>query len=257
MVQTEARIILNKRIKGNYWQCLFSCPPIAQTAMPGQFINIRVASGQRPFLRRPFSIHDVEGERVRILYEVLGEGTRSLSARKSGEYLNCLGPLGNGFFFPPGRKEFFVFVGGGMGVAPLVYLSKKIKSGEKTVLIGGRCKKDLLCEKEFKDCGCDVRISTDDGSAGLKGRVTGLLENYLREKRENTKKVWVYACGPTPMLKAVCALPRNPGVTLQVSLEEHMSCGIGACLGCVVKTKKGLERVCKEGPVFYAQDLIW
>ena len=254
----KAKIISNKRFKGSYWHCILSCPLISKKAKPGQFINMQISQGLRPFLRRPFSIHNIDKERIEILYQVIGEGTKLLSARKPRETLDVIGPLGNGFQLPRDKRSVFIIVGGGIGVAPLLYLSKKIKSENKFCLIGAKTKKEILCEKEFKDAGCNVRISTDDGSTGFKGRVTDLLKYFLNKNRSiKADAVKVYACGPKPMLEAVSHLSVIKGIKSQVSLEEHMSCGIGACLGCVVKTKNGLERVCKEGPVFFAQDLIW
>ncbi|HPL82655.1 MAG TPA: dihydroorotate dehydrogenase electron transfer subunit [Candidatus Omnitrophota bacterium] len=258
MVQINSRIINNKRFKGHYWHCIFEAPLIAKIAIPGQFIDIKLSRNLEPFLRRPFSIHNISGNKVEILYEVLGIGTKILSAGKKGEYLDIIGPLGNGFTYQnqansPAQKT--IIVAGGIGAAPLLYLSRKIKAENKIVLIGARTKEQVLCEKEFKESGCFVKIATDDGSAGFKGRVSGLLKLVL--KREDSKSTVIYACGPKPMLKAVAEIAGDKNIPAQVSMEEHMSCGIGACLGCVVKTKKGLERVCKEGPVFDAQYLIW
>ncbi len=282
MVQVKAKIIHNKKLKGNYWHSVFDAPLIAKEAKPGQFLNIKLSDSLKPFLRRPFSIHNICGGKLEILYEVLGEGTKILSERKKGEYLDIIGPLGNGFDYsrthalPAGRQELMnsrtILVAGGMGVAPLLFLSEEIKTKDKIALIGARAKAQVLCEKEFKNSGCDVKIATDDGSSGFKGRVTQLLEQVLLKdlracalpapplagpagRQKLTSRI--YACGPKPMLKAVSNMARKYKIPAQVSMEEHMSCGIGACLGCVVKTKKGLERVCKEGPVFEAQDIIW
>jgi dihydroorotate dehydrogenase electron transfer subunit len=258
MAQRDSRIISNKRFQGNYWHCIFDAPLIAKIAKPGQFINIKLSRNLEPFLRRPFSIHNISGNKVEILYEVLGPGTKILSAGKKGEYLDIIGPLGNGFTYSTKAKsssQKIIIVAGGIGAAPLLYLSRKIKAEHKIVLIGARTKEEVLCEKEFKKSGCFVKIATDDGSDGFKGRVSGLLKLAL--KVLDSKSAVIYACGPKPMLKAVADIAGEKNIPAQVSMEEHMSCGIGACLGCVVKTKKGLERVCKEGPVFDAQYLIW
>jgi dihydroorotate dehydrogenase electron transfer subunit len=134
-------------------------------------------------------------------------------------------------------------------------LAEQIKIKNKIALIGARTKEQLLCEKEFKNAGCDVKIATDDGSLGFKGKVTDLLRSL--PSVINYQPSVIYACGPKLMLKAVCGIHLKYNIPVQVSLEEHMSCGIGACLGCVVKTKNGLERVCQEGPVFDAGKLIW
>ena len=162
-----------------------------------------------------------------------------------------------------------------MGIAPLLFLAKQLKSKEKIALIGIRNKNQVLCEKEFKDLGWYVKIATDDGSVGFKGRVTDLLINILQANRQILrraqdaspkdaersrsagKQATLYACGPKPMLKEVCSISLKYKIPAEVSLEEHMSCGIGACLGCVVQTKEGYKRVCKEGPVFSAKDIVW
>ncbi|MFH0855618.1 MAG: dihydroorotate dehydrogenase electron transfer subunit [Candidatus Omnitrophota bacterium] len=262
--QMEARILSQTRIKGNYWHSELLAPRIAKNALPGQFINIRVSDNFDPFLRRPISIHGVSATSVRIFYEVVGKATEALAQKKAGESLDIIGPLGNGFDF--GKRmagnEKQVLVAGGMGVAPLMFAAQRLMENEKRktkgrviVLIGARRKDDLLCANDFKKLGCDVRIATDDGSNGFKGRVSDLLEHLL--SAIDYRLSAVYACGPKPMLQAVADISNEYGLAAQLSLEEHMSCGIGACLGCVVKTKAGLKRVCKEGPVFLAKDLAW
>lgn len=256
-MQIKAKIISNKALRASYWHCVISAASIASRARPGQFINIKVTDGLKPLLRRPFSVHNINGENMEVIYDVIGEGTRAFSQRRVGEYLDIIGPSGNGFSLPASSKRLLVFVGGGIGVAPLFFLARKAKAKNKIVLVGSRSKGQVLCEKEFKNSGCDVKISTDDGSLGLKGRVTDLLKDILDSKIAEENAVLIYACGPRPMLKVVSRLAAQYGLPAQVSLEEHMGCGIGACLGCVVKTKNGLERVCKEGPVFNASDLIW
>ena len=258
MIQIKNKVILNKKFSGNYWHCIFEAPLLAKISKPGQFLNIKLSDGPNPLLRRPFSIHNVFGSKLEILYEVLGEGTKTLANRKKGEYLDILGPLGNGFDYQQTHKpsnQKVILVAGGIGVAPLLFLSKKIKAKNKIALIGARSKKQVLCEKEFKSLGCIVKVATDDGSTGFKGRATELLRRNLNTM--DHKLTVLYACGPRPMLKAVCDIADKNNIPAQVSMEEHMSCGIGACLGCVVKTKKGLERVCKEGPIFNAKDLVW
>jgi len=260
MQQAKAKIVHNKRIKGPYWHCIIEAPLIAGESKPGQFLNIRVSAGLSPLLRRPFSIHDVRAGRLGILYEVVGEGSRIFSDKKVGEHTDIIGPLGSGFDYSQINKRQEnqpILVGGGIGVAPLLFLAKAINSENKTILLGAKCREQVLCEKEFKKAGCSVKITTDDGSLGFKGRVTDLLSKALQVKMPKGKKAMIYACGPRPMIRAVCSLAIKYNIPAQVSLEEHMSCGIGACLGCVVSTRRGLERVCKEGPVFNAKDLIW
>ncbi len=255
--QIKSKIISNKLLTKSYWRCVMCAPDITRSAKPGQFINIKTTSGLVPLLRRPFSIHNIDGEALEIIYDIVGEGTKALSQKRSGEYLDVIGPLGNGFSLPGSSKHSLIFVGGGVGIAPLFLLARKATTKNKIVLIGSKNKESLLCKKEFKDLGCEVKISTDDGSCGLKGKITALLRETLDIKIREKERIFIYACGPKPMLKEVFKIVTMNALPAQFSLEEHMGCGIGACLGCVVKTKKGLERVCKEGPVFDASDLAW
>ena len=260
--QIKAKIISNKILKDNYWHLEFESGVIAGRALPGQFVNIKVSDGIEPLLRRPLSIHGAEGSRVRLFYEALGTGTRLLSGRKPGEFLDVIGPLGNSFSLPgkgqrPGCQA-AILVAGGMGVAPLMFLAKKIKSSKPLVLIGARTKKNILCAQEFKALGCVVKIATDDGSEGFKGRVTELLGQVLHQEAPGgTRRLAIYACGPRPMLKVVGNIACENNIDSQLSLEEHMACGIGACLGCVVATKSGYKKVCKDGPVFSGKELSW
>ncbi len=263
MLQIKAKIVYNKKVKENYWHCVFNAPVIAKQAKAGQFLSIRLEDNEL-LLRRPFSIHRVKGSNVEILYEVLGQGTQVLSREKAGEYVDIIGPLGNGFDYraPCAAHLAPILVAGGMGVAPLVFLAERLaKLGTKNlklknvVLIGAKTKNHILCEKEFKETGFDVKIATDDGSRGFKGYVSELLEQQLLALSSQLSTI--YACGPKPMLKEICRISKKYNIAAQVSLEEHMACGIGACFGCVADTKEGYKRVCKEGPVFKADDLIW
>lgn len=254
--QIKAKIICNKRFKDNYWHLEFESGSIAKNALPGQFVNIRVSDSFEPLLRRPVSIHAVKGVQVKLFYEVVGEGTKALSQRNPGEFLDILGPLGNGFKYPLGKRAKEtknIFVAGGMGVAPLVFLAEKIKTSKPLVLIGAKTKKQILCAQEFKKLGCCVKLATDDGSLGFKGRVTDLLKIILGQ----IKPAALFSCGPQPMLKVVSEIACENKIKAQLSLEEHMACGIGACLGCVVATKNGYKRVCKDGPVFSSEELTW
>jgi len=265
MFSLKAKLIYNKKIKGNYFRCLIDAPLIAKKANPGQFVNIKVSDTITPLLRRPFSIHRVKGEKIEILYEALGEGTKILSQRKPGEYLEVIGPLGSGFDYSSQLTAHSsqVLVAGGMGVAPLIFLAEKITahSSQLTdyrlfVVIGAKTKSQILCEKEFRDLGCEVKIATDDGSKGFRGRVTDLLKNILLTTY-NLQLTTIYACGPRPMLKEIAVISQQYNIPAQVSLEEHMACGFGACLGCVVNTEQGFKRVCKEGPVFNSDEIRW
>ncbi|MFA4989593.1 MAG: dihydroorotate dehydrogenase electron transfer subunit [Candidatus Omnitrophota bacterium] len=262
--QWKAKILAQTKIKDNYWRCELRAPCVAKNALPGQFINIRVNTNLDPLLRRPLSIHGVSATKIKIFYAVVGKATEILARKKSGESLDIIGPLGTGFDYAACSLQPAapLLVAGGMGVAPLIFLAEKLAQAKSqkpkaktTVLIGAKTKERLLCAQEFKRLGCDVKIATDDGSSGFKGRVSDLLKCFLLAS--GLRPQIIYACGPKLMLKAVTNISNACGISAQLSLEEHMSCGIGACLGCVVRTKNGLKRVCKEGPVFLAKDLIW
>ncbi len=267
MFQIKAKLLYNKRVKENYFHCALGAPKIALKASPGQFVNVRITDTLEPFLRRPFGIYRVKGKTIEILYEVLGKGTEMLSLKKAGEYCDIIGPLGEGFDTTSPRHHVttsHVLVAGGMGVAPLVFLSERLTEIPNpksqipiTVLVGAKTKNQILCEKEFRELGCAVHVATDDGSKGFKGKVTQLLKVFLRDNETTRQRATIYACGPRPMLKEVAKISAQYHILAQVSLEDHMACGIGACLGCVVSTKDGYKRVCKEGPVFRTDKIIW
>jgi dihydroorotate dehydrogenase electron transfer subunit len=273
VMQTRLRIAANKKISKNYFKLSLLSPAVSALAQPGQFVAIKVSESDIPLLRRPFGIHKVNGKTFDCLVEIVGPATEILSRKKAGEYLDVIGPLGNGFEYRPkttGQRP-KILIAGGMGVAPLTFLAEKLTEFKNQnskikiiALMGAKTKKQVLCEKEFKNLGCDVRIATDDGSKGFKGKVTDLLKDLLTTY--DLRLTTIYACGPKPMLKEISRISKNYNIPAQISLEEHTSCGIGACLGCVIKVKgqnlkvKGgfeYKRVCKEGPVFDAKDIIW
>ncbi|MDP1854374.1 MAG: dihydroorotate dehydrogenase electron transfer subunit [Candidatus Omnitrophota bacterium] len=292
MFCVKVKIISNKKIGQKYFKIRLEAPKIAGEALPGQFVMARISDDYEPLLRRPFSIHRVIGKEIEIFYEIKGKGTEILSKKKAGEYLDVIGPLGNGFDLrrAKGEGRRAIIVAGGMGVAPLTFLAEKLRSIEPrisnfeiAVLLGARTKEQVSCEKEFKNLGCDVKIATDDGSHGFKGRITELLEEILatgytltgtgrlypyghkQATGKNKKQLAacslqpaavVYACGPKPMLKEITRLAECYHIPAWVSLEEYMACGFGACLGCVVQTKNGYKYVCKEGPVFNTEELL-
>ncbi len=231
-----------------------SCPEIAAQAQAGQFVHVRVEGFT---LRRPISIcsFDRAAGTVRIVFEVRGRGTERLSHCKTGEMLDLLGPLGNGFSaVKPGEK--LIVVGGGIGVPPMLQAAKAA-GADATAIIGFRTAGAVILKEEFEALGCDTRLATDDGSAGYHGFVTGLLKQRLAEGAA----ALICACGPMPMLKGVVALADEYGIPSEVSLEERMGCGIGACLVCACKTvKDGREiysHVCKDGPVFNGNEVVF
>jgi dihydroorotate dehydrogenase electron transfer subunit len=267
MFQIKARLVYNQRVRDNYLHCALRAPKIAHNASPGQFVNVRLNETFIPLLRRPLSIHKVSGSNIEFLYEVIGPGTEILAQKKPGAYLDVIGPLGNGFDYRLALADYTlpILIAGGMGVAPLIFLAEKLaevksqKSKVKSlVLIGAKNKNKIICIKEFRKLGCEVKIATDDGSLGFRGKVTELLKKVLPKNPGTCElKNSIYACGPRPMLREIAFIAKRCNIPAQVSLEEHMACGIGACLGCAVNTKQTFKRVCKEGPVFNAAEIVW
>ena len=221
--------------------------------LPGQFVEVRVDGSPATFLRRPISINFVDRERneLWLLVATIGDGTRRLAALAQGDILNCLLPLGNGFT-PSKVGEHVLLIGGGVGVAPLLYMGAEMqKTGiEPTFLLGARTAKDLLLTNIFNMYG-RVYVTTEDGSEGEKGFVT----NHSILQQEHFDRI--STCGPTPMMKAVARLARDRGIDCEASLENLMACGLGACLCCVEKTTEGNLCVCKDGPVFNISRLLW
>ena len=222
--------------------------------LPGQFVEIRVDGSPSTFLRRPISINFVDRDQneLWLLIAVVGDGTRRLAQLQPGDTLNCLLPLGNGFTMPVSKAEKILLVGGGVGVAPLLYMGAEMaRQGIKpTFLLGARTSADLLMLDEYERYG-RVYVTTEDGSQGEKGFVTN---HSLLQKEQFSR---IATCGPTPMMKAVAAYARKAEVECEVSLENLMACGLGACLCCVEKTTEGNLRVCKDGPVFNIRKLLW
>ena len=221
--------------------------------VPGQFVEVRVYGSPQTFLRRPISIHFVDREHneLWLLVATVGDGTRKLAQLQSGDLLNCVLPLGNGFTpAKPGEKV--LLVGGGVGVAPLLYMGAEMAKAriEPTFLLGARTQKDLLMLAAFEQYG-RVFVTTEDGSAGEKGFVT----NHSLLQQEHFDRI--STCGPTPMMKAVARLAKAQDIDCEVSLENLMACGVGACLCCVENTTEGHVCVCKEGPVFNTRKLLW
>ncbi len=216
---------------------------------PGQFVNVEVPGF---YLRRPFSVCSWEPGRLTLLYKVLGSGTEELTHVSAGDTLNVLSGLGNGFWLPA-RVNNPLLVGGGIGVAPMLGLAETLVSEGVTphVILGFGSADEVALAEELRELGLAVTISTVDGSEGVPGFVTDAMSAL---QGEGASWDYLYACGPTPMLKAVFAAADSPG---QYSMEERMACGFGACMGCVTETDSGLQRICKEGPVFESSELPW
>lgn len=222
--------------------------------LSGQFVEVRVDQSPTTFLRRPISINFVDREHneLWLLVAAVGDGTRRLAALKAGDALNCVLPLGNGFTMPTKADERLLLVGGGVGVAPLLYMGAEMKrmGCEPTFLLGARSAKDLLMLDEFRQYG-RVFVTTEDGSEGERGFVT----NHSLLSQEQFDRI--ATCGPKPMMVAVARYAAKVSVECEVSLENMMACGLGACLCCVEKTTEGNLCVCKEGPVFNTKRLLW
>ncbi|OGW82299.1 MAG: hypothetical protein A3G33_11375 [Omnitrophica bacterium RIFCSPLOWO2_12_FULL_44_17] len=255
MHDVTVEILENKKINAVYWKLTFSSSKLSDNVRPGQFLNIQIENSTAPLWRRPFSYYRVSGPKVEILYEVVGCGTEKLSQKKRGSTLKILGPLGKGFSQKIGAKR-RILVGGGCGVPPLIFLAGKTKLSDSTppILLFG-CQSDdaILPKTELSKLKNLVSYATEDGSCGTKGFVTKLLEKILKEN--NPKKLFIQTCGPKAMMEAVMRMARTVGVDGELSFDERMACGIGACLGCVVETKEGRKTSCHDGPVFSFEEL--
>ena len=243
----DCKLISRNEIAPGIFDFTIYAPKIAAAAKPGQFLHIDC--GPSSFLRRPISICDAEDDCVRFIFQVKGEGTQSLSKFKVGDTINVMGPLGHGFEIK-GHKP--VIIGGGIGVFPLYKLAKQTGG---TVFLGFRDKSLVVMEEEFEAVSDLVIVGTDNGTYGYDGYVADAMDGYLSRSDCDM----IYACGPKPMLKAVKAIAERRTIPCQLSLEQRMGCGIGACLVCTCETThKGTDRhmrVCKTGPVFYSSEV--
>jgi dihydroorotate dehydrogenase electron transfer subunit len=257
MLEQTVQIIANERDTDAYFRLVLRAPQIAPLIQPGQFAHVRILPLTDALLRRPFSIFQATNETFSILYKTVGKGTEVLSRMRAGEELSVIAPLGHGFTGPQPGGETPLLVAGGYGMAAMFLLAER--SPQKgVVFVGGRRRVDILCEREFAAIGWEVRATTEDGSHGEKGLVTQPLLAELQTKAPRRK---VYACGPTPMLKAVGRLAAEFQVPAELSMDEQMCCGVGTCLTCVIPVKTGdgweYQRTCTEGPVFDARDIVW
>ena len=251
MKQGNYTIQTNTQIADGIWKMVLAGDGTAVTA-PGQFVDIKL-DGR--FLRRPISVHDADETSIAIIYKVLGHGTEDMTRYEPGKQLDVIAGLGNGFDScrrePSPTTTRPLLVGGGVGIPPLYLLAKKLIAAGKPVqvVLGFNTKADLFCVEEFQALGCSVRVASADGSVGVKGFVTDALPD------PGTYDCF-YTCGPLPMLKALDkTIPADvPG---QLSFEERMGCGFGACMGCTVPVKGGYKRICKDGPVLDREEIVW
>lgn len=242
MLQSIFTVKTNTALTQNVFK-MELCGDTSAITKSGQFVNIKLDG---LFLRRPISVCEAENGKLVIIYKVVGKGTKQMSLLSEGDKLDVLSGLGNGYDESK-AGDFPLLIGGGVGVPPMYQLAKNlIKNGKKvTVILGFNTKDEVFYEDEFKKLGCEVRVTTVDGSYGTKGVVTDAMpENYS----------YFFTCGPEPMFKAVYAKTKTSG---QFSFESRMGCGFGACMGCSCKTITGNKRICKEGPVLEKEEILW
>jgi len=248
-IEQLAKSIYKMTIKSDY---------VSQNAMPGQFVNVKCCEGINALLRRPISICKVDKDRntFDIVFQIKGIGTKYLSQKSVGSDIDLVAPLGTGFDIDTKNKKIAV-VGGGIGIFPLFYILREIKDAEKRSYLGFRNKDFVVLLDEFRSNCNELNISTDDGSMGYKGLVTDILEKDIKTCGLDI----IYTCGPMPMIKKVVEIAHKNNIKCQVSMEQRMGCGIGACLVCACKTKKEdgwqYSHVCKDGPVFWSDEVIF
>ena len=254
-------VISNQTVAENHYLLRCPCPEIATNARPGQFIHLLIPQDSGLLLRRPFTIYTVEDDEITMLYQRIGEGTTILSSLKEGDPIRVLGPLGNTFEIPPTSNP-AIIVGGGAGIASLMLLASTLRGTDVHTLglVGSMNQARLLSVEDLKTIGVETHIATDDGSVGHHGFVTELLMHILETYK--LQNPIIYACGPDGMLRAVTKIALDYRVPAQLAMENRMGCALGVCLGCVCKIQMpggGFEyqRVCTEGPVFNAEDIIW
>lgn len=251
----KAEIQENRPIHAVHNLLTLNVPVSMPEPRPGQFFMIEVNKGTDPLLKRAFSLFRKTEQGVQILYRIRGKGTEILKEMKEGSVLEVLGPLGTCYPLPSGDSIPMV-IAGGIGIASVFSFVEQV-AGRAIVFYGARTKNDLLMHDELKGFAKEIHVSTDDGSAGTKGTAADTLSSFFSNTRSPSPNYRIYACGPHLLLKAVSEIARESKIPSYISMEEHMACGIGACLGCVVKTRDGYTRVCKEGPVFEAKEIIW
>lgn len=250
----DMKVTENSRLHKNYCLLKLTSDEALPDMQPGQFVEVRVDNSPTTFLRRPISINYVDKatNELWLLIQLVGDGTRQMAEYRPGDTVNIMLPLGNGFTVPSQKEQKLLLIGGGVGTAPMLYLGAILKNAgfNPTFLLGARSKDDVLQLEEFKKFGT-VYITTEDGSLGEKGYVT----NHTILKKTHFDQI--YTCGPKPMMVAVAKYAASASISCEVSLENTMACGIGACLCCVEKTVDGHICVCTEGPVFNIDKLTW
>lgn len=264
----DAPILAHEQLADYEFEITVHAPPVAEEARPGQFVQVLYDRSYNPFTRRPFSVYRVDKEKgiFSIVYLARGVFTQGMRKKRVGETLSVVGPLGNWYIPDPDLDVTHILVGGGVGAPPLYFLAHELVTGGKKdlrviVINGARTESLLVATREFAELDVELYITTNDGSRGMQGLVTDQLVDILARRRH---RCHVYACGPTAMLRAVGDLCIARGIPCQVSVETVMPCGLGVCMGCVVKIKDKYSptgfsylRSCYEGPVFRAEEIIW
>lgn len=247
----SGKIYINEKIGPDIFRMQIELPKTAKKACAGQFIHIKIKDCSR-ILRRPISISGVDTELglVEIIYRVVGSGTKNMSEMKKGENIDSIGPLGKPFELPNSKS---VAVGGGVGIAPILFLARQSKENLLTVVIGGRNKKEVFWKDLFPKTINEIIVTTDDGSYGIKGYSVSVLPKLF--EKENVEKM--YVCGPLPMMKTAVKIADTSNISCEVSLERRMGCGTGTCLACVCdKVNGGHAKVCSDGPVFKSSEVV-
>ncbi len=260
--QFTSSVISKERLSEEIFKLTLSSSHVSKTAKPGNFVHIKVNPDHHPLLRRAFGVHRVDEEKgcFEVLFKVVGRGTEILSQKSPGENLDILGPIGKGFSFPK-KGETAMLVAGGMGIAPLWFLLTslidRIPKERVTCFLGAKNEKELVYCERLKDLGTNLIVTTDDGSFGAKGLVTDVFLREIKKREDESKKLSVYSCGPQEMLKKMSEISKEYDLSCQISLEGSMACGVGACWGCAVKLENGgYKRVCIDGPVFDAREVV-
>jgi dihydroorotate dehydrogenase electron transfer subunit len=253
--QTQAVLESVDQLTDDIFRISLRAPAIAQSARPGQFVMVKTREGLDPLLRRPFSIHDAPDQnRISLLYKVIGKGTRFLSQFSPGETISIIGPLGNSFFYDKDTRP--LIIGGGMGIAPLLFLTRKLltkmNQEDIQILLGAKRKEEIEpLTQELAVLGVTASCATDDGSFGHHGFVTELFP-------QPCTATTVFVCGPNALMAAIAKKCQTLDISCHASLEAHMACGLGACLGCtIIASDYSYKHVCKHGPVFDTREILW
>jgi dihydroorotate dehydrogenase electron transfer subunit len=268
-VESIGRVLQNRQITSDCFLLEIDCASIASTAVPGQFVMLKTSEDDHPILRRPFSFYRCYSPRhsepekrgrVSLLVKKVGAGTTNMRGFREGQDVSLIGPLGTGYTPPPlPSSAKTILIAGGIGIASLCFLAESLRSENLSVFIGGKTGQDVLCLEDFRSTNARVFAATEDGSLGARGTVIDLFFSQSQGFR-GPEPQYLYACGPTGMLRALAARLEPGRFISQVSLESRMACGFGACWGCVVRTtdpETPYQRVCKEGPVFFLERVAW